>query len=349
MTPKISIGFPVYNVAPFVERSLLSALNQNFEQPYEILVVDDCGTDNSMDIIHKIANIHPKGDCIRIIRHTHNKGLGEASNTIIEYANGDWLLFLDSDDRLTPDCLQLLYEKTHNETVDFVIGNTEMVDDISGDSYNYGAFTSQVIKHESAAAHMLFTRMDSPGYERWNKLYRVSFLRDNHIRCIHRIMEDMFFSFNTYLLSQCIATVNKTTYLYNNTPRESIMKDNLGNGLPQATLDIYISLVNAMSEKIKSEYSKKKYIYDLYFYFIGSICTALTRTGRVPSNLQYIAEKTNGFAMIVPNMHHLNSKTPRLFYLMSNKSSASIVDYMHWVDKTNNIIWRMLRWILSKI
>lgn len=349
MIPVITIGFPVYNVERFVERSLLSALEQNFEHPYEILVVDDCGKDSSMDIVVRMAASHPKGSAIRIVKHPQNKGLGDASNTIIDSALGEWLIFLDSDDRLTPDCLKLLYDKAIAENADFVIGNTRFVDFTSNDEWDYGAYHERTIRHESAAAYMLFAKLDNPGYERWNKLYNIHFLRNNSIRCIHRVMEDMYFSFNTYALADCIATVNKPTYLYNNSPRESIMANNLGTGLPQATMDIYLSLIKAMQEKMRGEYAHKKYIYDLYFYYVDSIWLSLKQTGKTPQNMQYMEDNTIGFASIVPNIQSLHTKTPRLFYMMANMKKANIIDYMHWVDRTNITIWRALRWVIAKL
>ena len=108
----ITIAFPVYNVAAYVERSLCSALEQTFPLPYEVLVIDDKGSDGSMAIVSRMQQEHPQGSRIRIIEHKQNKGLGEASNTAIDNARGKYLLFLDSDDRLAPDALQAHIQNT---------------------------------------------------------------------------------------------------------------------------------------------------------------------------------------------------------------------------------------------
>ena len=63
---KVTLSMPIYNVAPYVERALLSALNQTFES-IEFLLVDDRGTDNSMDIVRRIIKDHPRGKDVRII------------------------------------------------------------------------------------------------------------------------------------------------------------------------------------------------------------------------------------------------------------------------------------------
>ena len=64
-SPLVTIGIPVYNVEPYIEKCLLSVLNQTY-QNLEILVVDDLGTDNSMEIVNEIQQSHPLGNCINI-------------------------------------------------------------------------------------------------------------------------------------------------------------------------------------------------------------------------------------------------------------------------------------------
>ena len=66
---------PIYNVEKYIERALLSALNQTY-QNLEILIVDDLGHDNSMDIVYQLKITHPIGNCIRIITHKKNLGFG---------------------------------------------------------------------------------------------------------------------------------------------------------------------------------------------------------------------------------------------------------------------------------
>jgi glycosyltransferase involved in cell wall biosynthesis len=90
---------PIYNVEQYIERALLSALNQTY-QNLEILIVDDLGHDNSMDIVYQLKSTHPRGNCIRIITHKKNLGLGGTRNTAIESAQGKYLYFMDSDDAI---------------------------------------------------------------------------------------------------------------------------------------------------------------------------------------------------------------------------------------------------------
>ena len=68
---KVSLAIPIYNVSLFVERALLSVLNQTYDN-IEYLIVDDKGQDDSMDIVHRIIKDHPRGKDVRIIEHPYN-------------------------------------------------------------------------------------------------------------------------------------------------------------------------------------------------------------------------------------------------------------------------------------
>lgn len=94
---KVSIIIPVYNVAPYVEECLRSVLEQDYLDK-EIIIVDDCGTDNSMDIVQGIVT-RCKSE-VRILKHPYNCGLSKARNTGIKEAKGDYVFFMDSDDYL---------------------------------------------------------------------------------------------------------------------------------------------------------------------------------------------------------------------------------------------------------
>jgi glycosyltransferase involved in cell wall biosynthesis len=112
---KISLVFPVYNVAAYVRDSLLSALEQSYSN-IEYLIIDDRGTDNSMDIV----NSHSRKEAIRIIKHPKNRGLGGTRNTAILEATGEYLFFLDSDDILLNNAIELLVDLLKEDDYDMI-------------------------------------------------------------------------------------------------------------------------------------------------------------------------------------------------------------------------------------
>ena len=102
-TVKFSFIVPVYNVEKYLSRCLDSLLSQNY-QNYEIICVNDGSPDNSVDILQAYQEKH---DNISVINQ-ENKGRGGARNTGLQYASGDYIWFVDSDDWIEPDALYLL-------------------------------------------------------------------------------------------------------------------------------------------------------------------------------------------------------------------------------------------------
>ncbi len=100
--PSISIIIPIYNVEQYVEECLRSVLQQDYEL-MEIILIDDCGADNSMKIVEEIISHCDKN--VIVLKHEKNRGISAARNTGIKQATGDYLFFLDSDDYITPNCL----------------------------------------------------------------------------------------------------------------------------------------------------------------------------------------------------------------------------------------------------
>lgn len=104
---RFSIIIPIYNTADYLAECIASAVGQHYDD-YEVVCVDDGSTDSSAAILQHYAAQHPR---IRSIRQ-ENQGIGSARNTGLRAAQGDYILFLDSDDWLDPDTLQVLSEHT---------------------------------------------------------------------------------------------------------------------------------------------------------------------------------------------------------------------------------------------
>jgi cellulose synthase/poly-beta-1,6-N-acetylglucosamine synthase-like glycosyltransferase len=91
---KVTVGMPVYGVEKYIHKSLLSVLNQTYKNDFEILVVDDLGPDNSMDIVRELQNSHPRGNNIRILTQPKNMGCWAARNRILEEAQENTCYYL---------------------------------------------------------------------------------------------------------------------------------------------------------------------------------------------------------------------------------------------------------------
>ena len=107
---RFSIIIPIYNVSTFLPECLESVIRQSFTD-YEVICVDDGSSDDSFAIAKRYAD---GNDCWHLI-HQDNQGLGGARNTGLKHASGDYILFLDSDDRLRQDALQTLSKSLNDE------------------------------------------------------------------------------------------------------------------------------------------------------------------------------------------------------------------------------------------
>ena len=113
---KISIVTTIYNVEKYIEKCLTSLVNQTYKD-LEIILVNDCSTDSSMDIISKFDDSR-----IKIINHPVNKGAGWARRTGIEAATGDYVITVDGDDYISEDFIESLVMGAEATGADIVSG-----------------------------------------------------------------------------------------------------------------------------------------------------------------------------------------------------------------------------------
>lgn len=114
---KISIIVPIYNVAPYLKRCVDSLLAQDMPiDEYEILLIDDGSTDDSGQLADEFANEHNN----IVAYHKPNGGLSSARNYGLDKAQGEYIWFVDSDDRISENILQNLYLYCKENKLDFV-------------------------------------------------------------------------------------------------------------------------------------------------------------------------------------------------------------------------------------
>lgn len=116
--PWLSVLIPVYNVAPWLDDCLRSVLGQA-DDGVEVLLLDDASTDGSLYLALDWQARHPGR--LRVLRHPANRGLSAARNTLVEAASGDYVWFLDSDDRLHPGAIARLRDTVADGGPDLVL------------------------------------------------------------------------------------------------------------------------------------------------------------------------------------------------------------------------------------
>jgi len=215
---KVSIIIPVYNVAPYIKRCLDSVVAQTF-QGFECILVDDCGTDNSVEIAKKYIDNYQGQIQFILIHHDKNLGLSAARNTGIRKATGEWLYFLDSDDALIPDSLTtLLALQNKYPDADFVQGN--LLNE-NGEKSHYGFHNiPEYCNNPSTIESLMLSRVITSAC---NRLIKRSILIENNILFpIGMIHEDMYWVFFLSKYVHAAAFSNIGTYIYF-TNEDSIM------------------------------------------------------------------------------------------------------------------------------
>ncbi len=120
--PKVSVIIPVYNTEEYVKKAVMSIVNQTLKD-IEIIVINDGSTDNSLNVVTKIAE---KDNRIQIYSQ-ENQGLSITRNTGIEKAKGNYIYFMDSDDLLDIDALECCYYKCIKNDLDLVFFDAEVL------------------------------------------------------------------------------------------------------------------------------------------------------------------------------------------------------------------------------
>ena len=208
---KITIVIPVYNVEPYIEDCLKSVASQTYKGNIECIIVNDCTPDNSCAIIERFIKEYNGNIDFKLLHHSVNRGLSAARNTGIDAATGEYIYFLDSDDEITPDCIELLAEPLKEQKYDFVIGNYETkgtTKEFPQLLLNEGKVTTnKEIRHQYFAKQWYMMAV--------NKMCNIGFINKNGLHFKEGIInEDELWSFQLACTAQSMYAMKECTYMY---------------------------------------------------------------------------------------------------------------------------------------
>jgi glycosyltransferase involved in cell wall biosynthesis len=141
----VSICVPTYNGARYLKHCLGSALAQTFTD-FELLVVDDCSTDSTLDLARQYVGSDPR---MRVRRNERNLGLVANWNRCVELARGEWVKFLFQDDLLEPSCLEQMLGASRNG-VDLVVARRGLIFEEGTPAVIQERFRTYVVEHDLA-------------------------------------------------------------------------------------------------------------------------------------------------------------------------------------------------------
>lgn len=253
---KVSIIIPIYNVSRYIARCLSSALAQTWED-LEIILVNDCTPDDSIDVIKQVLAESSRKEIVTLLEHSETRGPSAGRNTGIRKASGDYVFFLDSDDYLPPNGIELLAQTVLDDQADFVVGNYK----VTGNS-RWSPPMSLKSGLLASNERILSTYAKGQWYVMvWNKLVKRSFIYEENLFFQEGIIhEDDLWSFMMASKAQKAYVVNQVTYYYY-THSNSIM------GNPsQRNLDCRVRVIRYLFDYIQTSSSlrENRHVYVLF-------------------------------------------------------------------------------------
>lgn len=207
--PVISIIVPCYNVEQYIDECLYSLTNQTINN-IEIICVEDGSLDGTLD---KLTKWKDKDTRIRIVKHEENKGVGTARNTGIKAAKADYIAFVDSDDYVSKNKYEYLYNLSNNGNVDLVVSSQFIRHDEK--DIIITQIPQQITGIGNIRRHVL-----THGFPIWNSIIKKSIIFQNDLFFPNRLI------YEDNAVSTCFFLCAKAIAVYYGEPLHYYRKDN---------------------------------------------------------------------------------------------------------------------------
>jgi glycosyltransferase involved in cell wall biosynthesis len=211
----VSVIIPVYNVEKYVAKCLDSIMKQTYKN-LQIIIVDDGGKDGSV----KICEEYAAHDARMLIVHKENGGLSSARNKGLEYATGKYCYFLDSDDYIESDTIEMCIKLMIQNNAQLIAFNKDTIDE-NGNIISTGRVSDHKYEIHSEEERMAFYLKNYYAYEicfeMWNKFYDLSIIQRHKLRFENNykvFAEDICFNSYYLLYADTIVSTKKTLYHY---------------------------------------------------------------------------------------------------------------------------------------
>ena len=211
-----SVLIPAYNVPGIIERAIRSAAAQTFP-PLEILVIDDCSTDNTVEVVKALARDIPS---IRLLSTPANGGPSAARNVGLRAAKGDWIALLDADDAWNPGRLKRLSEVASATSADFVADDLVMWDAVADAQFKPSYFELPEPQKQITLVDM-FSADDNFNFSKasftlMKPIFRRKFLTEHKLEYNEdmKVGEDFTFYIENLFNGAKVILINEAYYIY---------------------------------------------------------------------------------------------------------------------------------------
>lgn len=268
---KVSVIIPVYGVEAYIEKCARSIFEQTYSN-LEILFVNDCTPDNSIQIIKELLDKYPdRKKQVKILSQDKNRGVSAARQVGLETLSGDYCIQFDSDDYIAPTMIEELVQTAVREEADVVfcdynlVKSNEIIHIHTNPSLNHIQCVRQFLEGE------LYAFL-------WNKLIRVCFYKDYHIQFIEglNMREDLSVMYRLLYFANKIAYIPKPLYFY--VMREGSISSTIMNKKQQRNAQ---ELIEQMVCFFVHENIQDKKLLDALIYFKAQIKSTILLFGNV--------------------------------------------------------------------
>lgn len=216
MSVTLSIIIPVFNCEKTIKKCLDSIFNQKTELEYEVILVDDGSSDNTVKVVESTISGRKNS---RLICQ-ENAGAGAARNKALSYAKGEYLFFIDGDDYISGNCLNILnMEIQKKENLDILIFMYRYYDEESC-TFKKMSQRDAAVYYDTAFQNRIFSFEEFPQLHEcitypWNKLFRRSFVDENKLKFSETVVHnDIFFNVASLARAKRIKIIHDILYVH---------------------------------------------------------------------------------------------------------------------------------------
>ncbi|MEO1669557.1 MAG: glycosyltransferase family 2 protein [Cyanobacteria bacterium J06631_2] len=229
MSIEVSVIIPAYNTEKYIAKAISSALCQTLTN-IEVIVVDDCSTDNTVQVVQSFDD--PR---LKLILNKENMGAGGARNRAIAAAQGKWVAVLDSDDWYAPQRLEVLANLAAEKQVDFIADDSYLIEDGTQTPWSTiiresGIKVTSIQQFE--AADFIMTDIEGrPGLRLGftKPLFKREFLVKHQIKYQNiRVTQDFWFDIQCFLHGAKFCLVPEPYYFYRARPGSLVSSNKIG-------------------------------------------------------------------------------------------------------------------------
>ena len=280
--PCISVIVPFYNASQYIKKCTSCLKKQNIKEPFEIILINDGSTDNSLEIIKRL-NI-PN---LKLFSLKRNLGPASARNIGINNSSGNYLFFLDVDDIITNDALKILYDQTKSYKYDYVFCDTKWIEKSKNQRKKIYSFNKdKIIKREELKKSMI-ERLYNPKHmggplSAKGRLLKRSIIKKNNIIYNEnlRYLEDEIFMWDFLAIAKSIKYIKKQLYIYHVHPNiETAVVRGLNLGFPVSKFKIIKKHIsNSLKKKGFENYEISKHSNQAMVYFLINVLISYTKS-----------------------------------------------------------------------